>query len=224
MGDRVRAWLLGVAIPVMLVSGALSAPNFDRILELALQRGGEPAAHRYRSWRSLIQTGTDGSEVDRLTRVNDFFNRQISFDDDSAIWGQGDYWATLSDTLGVGRADCEDFVIAKYFTLRQLGLARERLRLIYVRARTGTGNLVPARAHMVLAYYAQPDEEPLILDNLIGEIRLASRRPDLTPVFSFDQEGLFTGAAGTAEVKIGGIGRLSRWEDLLKRARLEGFD
>jgi hypothetical protein len=40
----------------------------------------------------------------------------------------------------------------------------------------------------VLAYYALPEAEPLILDNLISELRPASRRPDLTPVFSFNAE------------------------------------
>lgn len=189
-----------------------------------MQRGGAPAVQRFQNWRTLVLTDHDGSELDRLARVNDFFNRQIVFDDDMATWGQADYWATPSETLGMGRGDCEDFVIAKYFTLRQLGLASERLRLIYVRARTGTGTGVSAQAHMILAYYAQPNEEPLVLDNLISDIRPASRRPDLVPVFSFDQDGLFTGSPGKPDVKIGGVGRLSRWEDLLRRARLEGFD
>lgn len=218
------AWLFGAVSALFFTSGSFSAPNFDRILELVTQRGGAPAAQRFQSWRSLVSTGNEGTELERLSRVNDFFNRQIAFDDDMAIWNQADYWATPSETLGLGRGDCEDFVIAKYFTLRQLGLASERLRLIYVRARTGTGTGASAQAHMVLAYYAQPDAEPLVLDNLISDIRLASRRPDLLPVFSFDQEGLFTGSPGKTEVKIGGVGRLSRWEDLLRRARLEGFD
>jgi predicted transglutaminase-like cysteine proteinase len=216
--------LFGVASVLLLASGSLSAPNFDRILELVTQRGGAPAAQRFQNWRNLVLSGNEGTELERLARVNDFFNRQIVFDDDMVIWNQADYWATPSETLGLGRGDCEDFVIAKYFTLRQLGLTSERLRLIYVRARTGTGSAVSAQAHMVLAYYAQPDAEPLVLDNLIGDIRPASRRPDLVPVFSFDQEGLFTGPPGKTEVKIGGVGRLSRWEDLLRRARLEGFD
>lgn len=216
--------MLGGVGALFLASGSLSTPNFDRILDLVTQRGGAPAAQRFQNWRSLVLTGNEGTELERLVRVNDFFNRQIVFDDDMAIWGQADYWATPAETLGMGRGDCEDFVIAKYFTLRQLGLASERLRLVYVRARTGTGSGAAAQAHMVLAYYAQPEAEPMVLDNLIGDIRPASRRPDLVPVFSFDQEGLFTGVPGKTEVKIGGVGRLSRWEDLLRRARSEGFD
>lgn len=191
---------------------------------MVVQRGGSVAAQRFQSWRNLTQAIGSGSDMERLTRVNEFFNRQIVFGEDSAIWGQLDYWATPLESLGLGRGDCEDYVIAKYFTLRMVGMAPEKLRLVYVRARTGSGDAVAAQAHMVLAYYAQPDAEPLVLDSLISDIRLASRRPDLSPVFSFNNEGVFTGAPGKSDVKIGGIGRLSRWEDLLKRARAEGFE
>lgn len=53
------------------------------------------------------------------------------------------------------------------------------------------------QAHMVLAYHAQPHAEPVILDNLISELRPASRRPDLTPVFSFNGDGLWQGVGDT---------------------------
>ncbi|MEY4884102.1 MAG: hypothetical protein RIS34_1956 [Pseudomonadota bacterium] len=194
------------------------------MLEVVVQRWGSPAAQKFLSWRNLVVSGGGGPELERLTRVNEFFNRQIVFAEDTVVWGQTDYWATPLETLGRGSGDCEDFVIAKYFTLRLVGVVPDKLRLIYVRARTGSTDAAPPQAHMVLAYYAQPDAEPLVLDNLIGEVRPASRRPDLVPVFSFNTEGIFTGAPGRGDVKIGGIGRLSRWEDLLRRARAEGFD
>ena len=47
---------------------------------------------------------------------------------------------------------------------------------------------------------------------------------DLVPVFSFNSAGVFAGIAGSESAAAGGTGRLSRWEDLLKRARLEGFE
>jgi predicted transglutaminase-like cysteine proteinase len=164
------------------------------------------------------------TDTDRLKRVNDFFNRQITFGEDSVIWNQPDYWATPLETLGRGAGDCEDFAIAKYYSLREVGVAPEKLRLIYVRAKTGATDAVAAQAHMVLAYYSQPESEPLVLDNLINDIRPASRRPDLVPVFSFNSEGVFAGVSGKESAPAGGTGRLSRWEDLLKRARAEGFE
>jgi predicted transglutaminase-like cysteine proteinase len=105
-----------------------------------------------------------------------------------------------------------------------MGVPIEKLRLIYVQARTGISVVTPTQAHMVLAFYPAPDAEPLILDNLIGEIRPASRRTDLLPVFSFNVQGIFAGASGSMLAPAVGAGRLSRWEDLLKRARAEGFE
>jgi predicted transglutaminase-like cysteine proteinase len=213
-----------MALACMLAGLSCAALDFDRMAELVAQRWGAAGSQRYQSWRNFLPTAAAGSELDRLKRVNEFFNRQITFTDDPTAWGQPDYWATLLESLGNGRGDCEDFVIAKYFTLKQLGITPDRLRLVYVRVRTGTSDTAPPVAHMVLAYYAQPDAEPLVLDNLISDIRPASRRPDLVPVFSFNSDGIFSGAPGKTDEKIGGIGRLSRWEDLLKRARAEGFE
>lgn len=178
---------------------------------------------RYLAWKDFVASGAGTTDLERLKRVNEFFNRAITFGDDSVIWGQLDYWATPLETLGKGAGDCEDFVIAKYYTLQLVGVPAEKLRLIYVRARTGASTATPTQAHMVLAYYAEPDEEPLVLDNLVGEVRLASRRPDLSPVFSFNATGIFAGVSNREIAPAVGAGRLSRWEDLLKRARAEGF-
>ena len=194
------------------------------MLETVLQRWGVAATPKFQNWRNLVQTAGSAPELERLARVNEFFNRQIIFGEEFAIWGQVDYWATPLETLGRGSGDCEDFVIAKYFTLRLVGVGPDKLRLVYVRARTGSSDSVATLAHMVLAYYAQPDSEPLVLDNLISDIRLASRRPDLVPVFSFNGQGIFAGASSTQLAPAVGSGRLSRWEDLLRRTRAEGFE
>jgi len=126
------------------------------------------------------------------------------------------------ETLGRGAGDCEDFAIAKYFALLLLGTPDEKLRLIYVQARLGGINSSVTQAHMVLAFYPAPDAEPLILDNLINDLQPASRRPDLQPVFSFNSQGLWQGASGARGA--GGPANLSRWQELLRRARAEGFD
>jgi hypothetical protein len=74
---------------------------------------------------------------------------------------------------------------------------------------------------MVLAYYASPGAEPLILDNLIGELRPASRRPDLAPVFSFNSDGLWQGTG--SQTAGDPLARMSRWREVLTKARAEGF-
>ena len=99
-------------------------------------------------------------------------------------------------------------------TLRRLGVPSDKLRITYVKA------LKYKQAHMVLTYYATPTADPLVLDNLIPEIRPASQRRDLLPVYAFNAEGLYLpGSVG----KKSDSKKLSRWQDLLKKMRAEGF-
>lgn len=212
---------------VSLIFGLLGAVrgdlNFERMLLAVTQQWGGNVAARFSAWQNLLTRLQSANDVERLRKINDFFNRQITFGDDQGVWSQADYWATPLETLGRGAGDCEDFVIAKYFSLKAAGVPSEKLRLIYVRAKIGSGDAAASQAHMVLAYYTQPESEPLVLDNLIGDIRPASRRPDLVPVFSFNSEGVFTGVSAKESTPNAGVGRLSRWEELLKRAKVEGF-
>ncbi|WP_246483402.1 transglutaminase-like cysteine peptidase [Paenacidovorax monticola] len=180
---------------VVLLPWALAATDLDKTQSLAQERYGSAAAETVAAWRRLINEGAHLSEPDKLARVNDFFNQRILFESDMTIWQQNDYWATPLETMGRGAGDCEDFSIAKYTTLLLMGVPNERLRLIYVRARIGGASSTKSEAHMVLGYYQQPTDEPQVLDNLIGSIRPASSRPDLTPVFSFNSSGLW--ASGT---------------------------
>jgi len=220
---QVLGWLAIVCL-VWLGRAAYGGADFERLLASITQRWGTGVTTRFSAWQNLVTSNKAASDADRLKRANDFFNRRIVFGDDMAVWGREDYWATPLETLGKGAGDCEDFVIAKYFTLKEMGVESIKLRLIYVRAKTGASDSTALQAHMVLAYYAKPESEPLVLDNLIGDIRPASRRPDLVPVFSFNSEGVFTGVSAKDATPAAGTGRLSRWEDLLKRARAEGFE
>lgn len=210
--------VLGMGLAMQL---AYTAPDFDQLLKTLTARWGQSAVPRYSSWRELMAGLTASSEPDRLKRVNEFFNRQIRFGTDPEIWKEVDYWATPLETLGMGAGDCEDFVIAKYFTLQLVGVAPDKLRLTYVKAKIGGGDSTVSQAHMVLAYYTQPDAEPLVLDNLLSDIRPASRRPDLAPVFSFNSDGIWV--PGGAQPK-SSVDKLSRWKDLVVRMHAEGFD
>jgi len=99
-----------------------------------------------------------------------------------------------------------------------LGVPHRRLRMVYVRAQL-SGTVMP---HMVLAYYATADSDPLVLDSLVQELRPASRRPDLSPVFSFNAEGIWEGIVG-ASVRGNPAERMSRWGEVMRKARAEGF-
>ncbi|MDE2594131.1 MAG: transglutaminase-like cysteine peptidase [Burkholderiales bacterium] len=159
----------------------------------------------------------DQDDETRLKTLNTFFNRRILYRDDMETWGQVDYWTSPLELLSKGQGDCEDYAIAKYFSLIAAGVSGVKMRLVYVRAQVG----VTVQAHMVLAYYPTPNAEPLILDNLITDIRPASRRPDLVPVFSFSAEGLWQGVGATSAGDP--AARLSRWRDVLVKAKAEGW-
>lgn len=164
-------------------------------------------------WDQLIQKSESLSEAEKLKAVNTFFNRQFRYLEDKINWHENDYWATPLEATIKGAADCEDYAIAKYFTLRRLGIPSAKLRITYVKA------LKYKIAHMVLTYYSSPTAEPLVLDNLIAEIRPASQRRDLLPVYAFNAEGLFVPGSS----KKGDSKKLSRWQDVLKKMRAEGF-
>jgi predicted transglutaminase-like cysteine proteinase len=208
--------LAGVALACAL-TGAPHA--YDRArMRSAAERLGPQAVAALGPLQEMLQQAASLDEEARLEPINSWFNRRVIFRTDDVAVGEGDHWASPLELLQSGHGDCEDYAIAKYFSLMASGVSVARLRLVYVRAQVA-GN--DAQAHMVLAYYAQPNAEPLILDNLVTSVRPASRRPDLTPVFSFNSEGLWQGvgtqSAGDPQA------RLSRWRLVLTKARAEGF-
>jgi predicted transglutaminase-like cysteine proteinase len=216
-GRGVLAVLLGSLLALLLLRADLGrAWDANRMLQAA-QAAGPRALNAVRVLQQVLQAVNGAEDEAQLAAVNQFFNRQVIFTDDPVAWGVVDHWASPIETLAKGRGDCEDYAIAKYFSLLALGMPTAKLRLVYVRVQTGG----VAQAHMVLAYYPAPQAEPLVLDNLITDIRPASRRPDLTPVFSFNSDGLWQGTAGAPAGDP--TARLSRWREVLAKVREEGF-
>jgi len=224
-GRRRQAFVLALLLVVALGCGLLLGPgsarawDADRFLRQS-QRFGPRATEIAQALIETIQLSMRGDEEQRLTVINQFFNRRILFREDTEVWGQIDYWASPLEMFGKGAGDCEDYAIGKYFALTAAGIAPARLRLVYVKAMLGGVGGVQ-QAHMVLAYYPGPTAEPLILDNLIGDIRPASRRPDLVPVFSFNADGLWQGTQGPDAGDP--TQRLSRWREVLAKVREQGL-
>jgi len=177
-------------------------------------RFGVDASKRVRDWQHLIAQNDDVSTADKLYEVNQFFNR-LYFVDDLTHWNKNDYWATPVEFLATNGGDCEDFSIAKYFSLRALGVPTEKLRLMYVKA------LRYNMAHMVLAYYETPNAIPLVLDNLNPDILPANQRRDLQPVYSFNGDGLWLAKEQGQGKQVQKGGNNGLWEDLNKRMMQE---
>jgi predicted transglutaminase-like cysteine proteinase len=220
LGQRL-VWLL--ALSLLAIWPATQAWDSTRMIQAAT-RAGAAQLQAARSVEAMLSSARALDEAGKVTALNQFVNRRVLFVDDPGNWGQTDYWASPLETLVRGRGDCEDYAIAKYFLLLAAGVPVSHLRLVYVRATlggTGTEGSGIVQAHMVLAYYPVAQGDPLILDNLVGEVMPAQRRPDLAPVFSFNGEGLWQGTQGAAAGDP--VARLSRWREVLGKAAAEGF-
>ncbi|MDX2319412.1 MAG: transglutaminase-like cysteine peptidase [Moritella sp.] len=172
---------------------------------------GERAGKRVNAWQQVVNNNAASNVDTKLQQINNFFN-QLIFIDDIKLWGKEDYWATPLEFLGVGGGDCEDFSIAKYFSLLALGIDDNKLRLVYVKA------LELNQFHMVVAYYPTPSSVPLLLDNLDSEIQPATQRPDLQPIYSFNGSKLWLMKQKKQGLLAGKASRLSLWNDLRQRS------
>lgn len=181
------------------------------LLAEAKQNFGSEAEQRLLAWQSLYNDLKNKTEQEQLIAVNRFFNSNVNFISDQKHWGQEDYWATPFEALTTQGADCEDYVIAKYYTLKELGVEVEKMRITYVKA------LRINQAHMVLTYFPTPDAIPLVLDNLISKIVSADRRKDLEPVYSFNGSGMWLERMRGQGIRMGNPNKLDLWTSLRLR-------
>ena len=183
----------------------------EPLMQKAEKKYGVFARNRYEAFNTMI-TGLQEQPVGvQLETVNNFFNN-VPYGDDIDVWGQSDYWATPLEFLGRDRGDCEDYVIAKYFALRSLGVASERLYFAYVKS------LRFNVEHMVLSYFPTPSSVPLILDNTNFKIFPADQRKDLIPVYNFNMETLYraNGSGQNGQALENNKKTKNRWERLLR--------
>ena len=219
----IRVARVGCAIFVTIAANALwgdeSRLDFTKILANLSTQYGPEAQARGIAWQDKL-TALDARTVqEQLSVINQFFNQRVQWEDDIQIYGIKDFWATPSETLGRGSGDCEDFTIAKYTSLRYLGVPAEQLRLTYVQLKVASER---TEAHMVLAWYPEPNSTPLILDNYNPRILPASERKDLEPVFSFNGSELWLGDS-RASTTATPSARISQWRQIIARAQQEGI-
>jgi predicted transglutaminase-like cysteine proteinase len=209
------AWLLSALLIALAFAQEAVTISDEQIAKLA-QTFGAVARERLTNWRGIMTNPKNRSlsERQKLDLVNDFMN-QTRFISDREHWGKEDYWATPVEFLSTNGGDCEDFSIAKYFTLRALGVPDEKLQITYVKEIK-----VYNEAHMVLAYFATQDAEPLILDNINKTIQPASTRTDLVPVYSFNGSGLWLAKQQQGRGQsVGSSDRIGHWKDLQTRMK-----
>lgn len=194
----------GIKLPVY------ADDNRANALEQIMSKYGETAGKRYQSLMAIIDQNKERPEMERLICINNFFN-QVPYQSDQQCWGESDYWATPTEMLGMGKADCEDYAIAKFFTLIELGIPEEKLFLTYAMT-DNTRN-----KHVVLAYYENERSIPLILDNRRLTITREKIDKDYIPLYRFNLKHLMTYDQGYGRKSPIDMKQIAQWESVTKR-------
>ncbi|HTK83622.1 MAG TPA: transglutaminase-like cysteine peptidase [Patescibacteria group bacterium] len=149
---------------------------FERFEAALSEPGARDAVHK---WQNQLRSAQGLPLKEMAQRVNEIMNAR-PYIEDNVNWGASDYWETPFEFLSRG-GDCEDFAIAKYASLRMLGVPESRLRIAIVK------DLQRGIPHAILILYDGSDA--LILDNQNAQVRAASMISRYQPIFSINREG-----------------------------------
>lgn len=167
--------------------------------------------NRINKFQTLKKRVVDYELIRKLSHINSFLNKILPAHDISHKSSE-DYWATPKEFLLEGHGDCEDYVIAKYFTFIELGIKKENMYFAVVKVK-GERDY-----HMVLLYVEDKNKSPLVLDNLSFKVIPLSKRKKLIPKFAFNEIDAykFTHEKFTQKVRVN-WGKEDKWNKLLKR-------
>jgi predicted transglutaminase-like cysteine proteinase len=136
-------------------------------------------------------------QQERIRRVNRIVNR-VPYRMDSANFGAADYWATPNEFFSRG-GDCEDYAIAKYFALKELGVPPNDMRLLVLT------NLDWNQPHAVLL--VKSANEVLVLDNLNDQVVDWRTRPHYQAQYSINEQGVWL--HGTPPPALAGVSKIN---------------
>jgi predicted transglutaminase-like cysteine proteinase len=156
----------------MLVRAAEEAAR----LESAECRFAGTAACSYQEWLRFLDTLRGLSKWEQLVAVNGYINAR-AYVPDEKNWGVPDHWATPGEFLSRS-GDCEDFAIAKFFSLKHLGWANDDLRIAAVK------DLKLGAGHAVLVVYLAGTT--WLLDNQLKNVTDLEQVRHYEPVYSIN--------------------------------------
>jgi len=136
---------------------------------------------------AMIKDADGLSRRGKLQLVNDRVNAAIRYTDDWTQWHEADVWSAPLDgdhtgSYDTGRGDCEDYAIAKYVALRQIGVPESDLRVLLVK------DQAVHLDHAVLA--VRDDGHWVILDNRWSRLREDNELRQFVPLFALNYEGV----------------------------------
>ena len=211
---RVLAGLLAVSIFVGLpYPGAFASDDDDEILlkrssvgsllskwtsvlEKERKNPGYVANRQFPgqgAWKDIKAKLSGMSPLEQVKAVNVLINRW-PYRTDMDVWGVMDYWETPVEFFQKS-GDCEDFAIAKYFALRDLGFPASQMRIVVLK------DTLRNLDHAVTAVYL--DGDAWILDNLSNAVLSHKRLSHYRPQFSVNEEYRWAHLTPSAPKKTG---------------------
>ncbi len=136
--------------------------------------------NRYKALNNLTKELKDKNLTQKLIDVNLFFNQTLPMLDNNR-YNIDDHWSTPKEFIINGEGDCEDYAIAKYFTLLKLGVQKKDLYFAVVKLERRSD------FHMVLLYDDKKNNQLLVLDNLSFRILPLKKRVDLAQIAAFNE-------------------------------------
>lgn len=156
----------------------------NEIKQLQQEYGGR-SGERLSNWNRLMKSIESKSALYQAKSINRYFNQyRYKYDtivEDNKVIRGGDNWRTFKNFIGQLGGDCDDYALAKYHSLVKLGIDKEKLQ-IWVGAYRGK-----RLNHMVLAYYIDNSNDPIILDNNTRTTVRYSKRTNFKPWFHINE-------------------------------------
>lgn len=164
----------------------------------------------YYRWQQLMQADHGQDELALVNKVDRFVNR-ADYRTDQARFARDDVWSAPDEFFSQGEGDCEDFAIAKYFTLIALGVPMKRLQLVY-------GKLTDTDTeHMLLRYLPPHSDTALLLDNMTPTATAEHVRTDFRAIYQFDHQHLWLIRNGAPVLAGPGTLNTPQWQRVLQR-------
>ena len=177
------------AVPVSVPRLAAN-PKWRRIIEenpqrlRAMECSDGPAApctsSPWTRWNDLVRRVSALEGEERLQAVNEGVNDLLTYASDEEVYGVGDYWATLEESLTRGRGDCEDIAIAKMWLLNAAGVDLSHMRLVVLK------DTLRNLDHAVLS--VMEDGHQYVLDNTAWKVGHADWMRGYRPIYALSSE------------------------------------
>ncbi len=156
-------------------------PRESRLLDQC-RRDAEACTPAAKRFLAVIDKAMARTGWTRIAEINRAINLSIRATDDIAQYGVHDLWASPLMTFASGAGDCEDYAIAKYVALREVGVSAGDLRLVIVHDHFANED------HAVTA--VRHEGHWLILGNKTLDIRQDTSIAAFDPLFVIDSDGV----------------------------------